>query len=363
MKKLITVLITLSVALAITVGVMAFEANVPKVVQPGDVNADGSIDTKDIVLLAQYLAKWEVQLGGDSHTVVIDKAVEPTCKETGLTEGKHCSDCGMILVKQQVIPTTDHDYKDTVVPPTDTERGYTLHKCEDCGHELIDSFTNATLAKGLDYKIENGACTITGIGTCEETELYIPDTIENCNVTAIADKAFSEQTQLTKIGLPKYIQTLGVRAFYGCTGLTEFTVPASVTSIGHQVFYKCDNLATVYYNSSFSPAQDKVFLNIPSIKTAIFGGKTVPSNICYNCTNIEKVEVLDNVTSIGSYAFYNCNSLKKVYYGGDASDWSGISIDSSNYSLTSATRYYYSFTQPVESGNYWRYVDGVPTPW
>ena len=38
------------------------------------------------------------------HTPVTDPAVAPTLKKTGLTEGSHCSACGTVFVKQQVIP-------------------------------------------------------------------------------------------------------------------------------------------------------------------------------------------------------------------------------------------------------------------
>lgn len=46
-----------------------------------------------------------------THTVVIDKRVEPTCQKTGLTEGKHCSECGDVIVAQEIIPMTDHKYQ------------------------------------------------------------------------------------------------------------------------------------------------------------------------------------------------------------------------------------------------------------
>lgn len=42
-----------------------------------------------------------------THTVVIDKAVAATKTTTGLTEGSHCSVCGDVIVKQEVIPTLD----------------------------------------------------------------------------------------------------------------------------------------------------------------------------------------------------------------------------------------------------------------
>ena len=39
------------------------------------------------------------------HTEMIDEAIEATCTETGLTEGKHCSVCNEVLVVQEVVET------------------------------------------------------------------------------------------------------------------------------------------------------------------------------------------------------------------------------------------------------------------
>ena len=40
------------------------------------------------------------------HTEVVDEAVAPTCTEAGKTEGKHCSVCKTVLVKQEEVGAT-----------------------------------------------------------------------------------------------------------------------------------------------------------------------------------------------------------------------------------------------------------------
>lgn len=59
------------------------------------------------------------------HTIVIDEYVAPTYTEMGLTEGKHCSVCNSVIVKQEDIPVLKRDeysiqYVCDMVAPGDT---------------------------------------------------------------------------------------------------------------------------------------------------------------------------------------------------------------------------------------------------
>ena len=100
---------------------------------------------------------------GCLHVKVTDAAVAPTCTETGLTEGKHCSVCGYVLIAQQTVDALGHDYGSTVTTPTCTEQGFTTHICSRCNDSYTDSYVDATGHTVVVDPAKEATCTETGL--------------------------------------------------------------------------------------------------------------------------------------------------------------------------------------------------------
>ena len=95
----------------------------------------------------------------------------------------------------------------------------------------------------LEYSyFSDGTCFVSGIGSCVDTEIVIPSIHHGMNVTGIAYRAFS-----------------------GNSNITSITIPNSVTVIGVEAFDSCDNLKTIYYNGTQS-----MWENI-----SVYGGNTI----------------------------------------------------------------------------------------
>ena len=85
------------------------------------------------------------------HTIVTDKGVTPTCTQTGLTEGKHCSVCNEVIRKQKKLaPKKHHAVTDKAVEATCSKEGLTEGKhCSDCNEVIQKQETIAAL--GHEY--------------------------------------------------------------------------------------------------------------------------------------------------------------------------------------------------------------------
>ena len=131
------------------------------------------------------------------------------------------------------------------------------------------------------------------------------------------------------------------------------------TVIGHLTFKLINNdteIAVAAYDSHSSVIIPSSINSMPVTQIYAEG---------FKARFIPDIVIPKTVKSIEVAAFSgDYKPLNAVYYEGTAEEWSSINIDPwSNDRLINAPKYYYSEEQPTESGNYWHYVDGVPTVW
>ena len=158
----------------------------------------------------------------------------------------------------------------------------------------------------------------------EITKLVIPD-----GVTTIPNYVFSGCSGLTSVTIGNSVTSIGSYAFQGCSGLTSVTIPNSVTSIGSSAFYDCSGLKKVivpdiknwcsikFGNYSANPLYYAHHLysdeNTEITKLVIPDDVTsIGSSAFYGCSGLTSVTIPNSVTSIGSSAFYDCSGLTSV---------------------------------------------------
>ena len=120
------------------------------------------------------------------HTEVTDPAVEPTCTDTGLTEGKHCSVCNTVLTAQAVTPAKGHSWDEGTIT---TEAG-----CEDTGVKTYTCTTcKATKTEEVPATGHHLTKTDAKAATCTEDGNKEYWTCETCGKVFKAD----QQTETT----------------------------------------------------------------------------------------------------------------------------------------------------------------------
>lgn len=90
---------------------------------------------------------------------------------------------------------------------------------------------------------------VTGLGTCTDTDIVIPAMYKGLPIVAIADSAFSKCSSITSVTIPGSVTTIGDSAFCDCPNLTTVTVQAVccggyslLKTLGKSAFAGCPNL-------------------------------------------------------------------------------------------------------------------------
>ena len=135
-------------------------------------------------------------------------------KEAACTsDGEKVSSCSCGEKQTAVIPSLGHDYDSIKTEPTCTQEGSKIYTCAECNYSyekkidaLGHTYENGVCVRcgasgsnelkyseGLTYELndEGAGYIVTGIGTCTDSELVIPNMYNGLPVVEIRYRAFA----------------------------------------------------------------------------------------------------------------------------------------------------------------------------
>ena len=206
-------------------------------------------------------------------------------------------------------------------------------------------------SEGLEFTLGDGDYYIvSGLGTCADTDIVIPDTYNGLPVTTIGDNAFNGSSYFISVTIPNSVTTIGNNAFSN-SALISITIPDSVTTIGEDAFHRCMWLTGVWVdnnNPAYSSDQSGVLFNkskttLIRVPEVISGSYTIPDsvttigdNALFSCQSLTNITIPYSVTTIGEGAFASCQSLTSITIP-DSVTTIGDNAFASCQSLTSIT--------------------------
>ena len=247
------------------------------------VTTDATCETMgktEVTCLTCGLKISETSIPAKGHTEVKDEAIAPTCTQSGLTEGSHCSVCGKVIKAQSVVPPTDHAKKTVTTGVTCETSGKTVVSCLHCGTILSET---EVLPLGHTVVIDKAVAP-----TCTQSGLTEGSHCSACN------KVMKDQSVIPATGhvLGDWIVTL----------------EPTTTSSGIKTRY-CETCKTAYQEQIIPPLPDEYSL---SGTVMSFGSET--DEILIIITKKGETEPVYSQTVVGTKAEYMFEKVATGYY-------------------------------------------------
>lgn len=219
-------------------------------------------------------------------------------------------------------------------------------------YEQIAAKLREKLGGATKYKPENMVNAIEEISSGSFGKMLdrsITDVIIPENITDLGLYAFCRCNNIRGVKIPNNIRSLSNNVFDSCSSLKWVFIPDNVSSIASYAFTKCARLTIYAVENKISWSQTWKDEKIPVVYGCVSAGVTgnftwvqtnkgitivdysgndveiiIPNSInnvpvtsiasyaFYDCKHIVSISIPDSITAIGDYAFDRCNNLVEV---------------------------------------------------
>lgn len=153
------------------------------------------------------------------------------------------------------------------------------------------------------------------------TDIIINDTaLEGIPFTAISEKAFFNDKQLTSLSLPSSVERVDSSAFEGASNLKTITFSdgrKGLKKIGSLAFKDCSSLESIdLSNAEITEIPVRAFENCTSLKSIKLPSTVtkIADNAFAGCSNLEEIKGLEQckISELSATAFDGCVRLKDI---------------------------------------------------
>ncbi len=245
----------------------------------------------------------------NGHTEVIDAAKPATCTETGLTEGKHCSVCDEVLVKQETVSALTHDWGEWTVTtaPTCTALGVETRVCKnDASHTETRSIEKAAhVYSAFVETVTKATCKATGTdkykcATCDETKTvetpvdgtnHVETVLVNVKEATCAEEGYTGDKQCTACGVT--VERGAATEKKDHVLIHHDAKAATCTAVGWNAYDECENCEYSTYEALpvDSDAHDWGEWDVTTVPTCTVGGEE--TRICNRDESHVEVHAID----------------------------------------------------------------------
>ena len=177
--------------------------------------------------------------------------------------------------------------------------------------------------EGIGFR-NNPDGTVTVTGGQEVEHLIIPESVDGMRVTGIMADSFKNHTKLKTVTFLCRDINIGLYAFSGCTSLEAVYVSDINAWLGYT--FQDESANPLYNGADLYVGANLKYEKLTAL-TLPQGASVINDYAFSGCTSIERVELNNEIKTLGTDCFHNCESIKYVSIQ-NASDWCGVTIES-----------------------------------